>query len=194
MLHKSRVGVVLEPAIIACFLADIKGINTTGKRVQANDNAHVVFFNGVRCDLLKVFLLVAVIQGQSRNLNLCCICSWDTECVDAYKWLENVEFHFTLGYNLNMPTAATLSTSSVVTKVRFSSYRTGPHWLPSVSQNVHASVALGACKFHQSWSKIYSCSNQPPRFTPFALNLVQSVYSLDANENSRLHFPEKESR
>jgi len=27
-----EVGVVLEPAIIACLLADIKGINTTGKR------------------------------------------------------------------------------------------------------------------------------------------------------------------
>ena len=78
-----QVGGVEEPVVVAGGLADIQVVHTAREGVEADDDAHVVFLDGVDGDILQVFLLVAMVESRSRDLDPGSVCGRDAEGVDT---------------------------------------------------------------------------------------------------------------
>lgn len=78
-----KVSGVEEPAIVTVSLANVKIVDTSGKRVKTDDAVHVVLLNGVLGDGLEVSLLVTAVKLRTWNLDPRSICGWYPQCVDS---------------------------------------------------------------------------------------------------------------
>ena len=78
-----QVCLVPPPAPVSNCLADVQSISATRQGVDIDNNVHVVFLNGVICDLAQVVLLVAMVHLGSRELDPSSIGCWDTENRDS---------------------------------------------------------------------------------------------------------------
>lgn len=64
-------------------LTNVEIVDSTGKRVETNDDVHLVLLDGVVGDLPEVRLLVSVIEGRSRNIDSRSIGSGNAQSVDS---------------------------------------------------------------------------------------------------------------
>jgi len=78
-----EVGSVVEEVIVHESLTDVEVVDTTGERVETNDDVHAVGVNSVVSDGLKVLLLVTVVESGSRDVDPGCVSGRDTESVDT---------------------------------------------------------------------------------------------------------------
>jgi len=81
-----------------------------------------------------------------------------------------------------IPADARISMSGFVIQVAYRFSRVGPHLEPRLAHRPHSSVAFPACVAHHVVSMPDSCTSQPPRLTPLAENVLQSMYSLAVGE------------
>lgn len=73
----------VEPIAAADALTDFEAVKTAGETVEVDDNVHVVLADGVVGDGAEVFLLVAVVELRTGNLDPGGVGHRDTQDVDA---------------------------------------------------------------------------------------------------------------
>lgn len=83
LVRISEVGRVVKPVLVHESLPNVKAVDTTRKRVQANDDVHVVFGYSIVGDGLQVSLLVTAIELRPRNLDPGGVGRRDAKSVDT---------------------------------------------------------------------------------------------------------------
>ena len=78
-----EVGGVLEPGVVSESFTNGKGVDTTGQRVETDNNVHVVLVDGVVGQGSEVSLLVTRVKHAAGDLGPGCVSGRDTKSVDT---------------------------------------------------------------------------------------------------------------
>jgi len=149
--------------------------------MNVDDDMHVVFLDRIIGDLSQVGSLTASVKLRPWDFHpviclvLMCM-SITRECVTHHA-------AYVVGILKSLiPADARISMSGFVIQVAYRFSRVGPQLGPRLAHRPHSSVAFPACVAHHVVSMPDSCTSQPPRLTPLAENVLQSMYCLDVGE------------
>jgi len=154
--------------------------------MHINDDVHIVLGNGIGCDSLEKRDLISGVQLGARNLNPCCVRSWDSKdtnpsCGEGV----NVRGFDERGITLlkDRTTEATLIYAETPFVCRAATILSPEDWVKDFLPSEDVSTAFVQIS-EEVWlfrnikgnkRRATHCNSQPPRFTPDALNVVQFV-------------------